>query len=146
MKGKRFVVDNSVVMAWALDEEDAYSDAVMGLMGKAEILAPGIWPLEAANAILTAVRRGRLSVSDGARLKALVEAMPITIVSETPARVFGEVFAVGLSSGLSIYDASYLGLAMREGLPLATVDTALRHAARRVGVRVLPSPPRKKDT
>jgi len=126
-------------MAWALDEDDAYSDSVLGLLVDGEALVPAVWPLEAANTILTAVRSGRLTEAEGARVKTLVEAMPIVVVPETPRRVFAEIFSLGRQWGLSSYDASYLDLAMREGIPLATVDTRLRRAARSAGVRILPS-------
>jgi predicted nucleic acid-binding protein len=127
-------------MAWALDESESYADAVMGLLPEAEILAPGVWPLEAANAILVAVRRKRLSDADGGRLKQLLRALPITVVTESPVRVLSDIFPLARELGLSSYDASYLHLAQREGVPLATLDAALRSAARRASVSILASP------
>jgi predicted nucleic acid-binding protein len=43
------------------------------------------------------------------------------------------------SEGLSAYDASYLELAMRRGMPLATKENGLARAARRAGVSLLPT-------
>jgi prevent-host-death family protein len=45
-----------------------------------------------------------------------------------------EVSALSRREGLTAYDAAYLELAMREGLPLATLDRQLREAAARLGV------------
>jgi predicted nucleic acid-binding protein len=45
-----------------------------------------------------------------------------------------EVLALARQEGLTVYDAAYLELALREGLPIATLDTQLKAAAARVGV------------
>jgi len=44
------------------------------------------------------------------------------------------LFAVGERHGLSAYDAAYLELAQRRGIPLATGDDGLKRAARAAGV------------
>ena len=134
---ERFVVDNSVVMAWGLDESSRYADAIMDLVSEAEVLVPGIWPLEFANALLVAERRKRLSEAESTRLKELVLEIPITIVSEPVSRILSDILALAREFGISCYDASYLDLAMREAVPLATIDNALREAARRCRVTVM---------
>lgn len=134
---ERFVVDNSVVMAWGLDESSRYADAIMDLVSEAEVLVPGIWPLEFANALLVAERRKRLSEAEAMRLKELVLEIPITVVSEPVSRILSDILALARQHGISCYDASYLDLAMREAVPLATIDNALREAARRCRVIVM---------
>lgn len=134
---RRFVVDNSVVIAWGLDESNRYADAVMEQSAAAEVLVPGIWPLEFANALLVAERRKRISESDAVRLKELILGIPITVVAESAGRVFSHIHPLARRQGISCYDASYLDLAMREAVPLATVDSVLREAARRCRVTVL---------
>ena len=134
---QRFVVDNSVVMAWGLDESSRYADAIMDLVSQAEVLVPGIWPLEFANALLVAERRTRLSEAEAMRLKELVLEIPITVVSEPVSRILSDILALAREQGISCYDASYLDLAMREAVPLATIDNALREAARRCRVTVM---------
>jgi len=145
-----FVLDNSVVMAWGLREErteEAHRVIRMLVQGKARV--PAIWPLEFANAMLIAERRKRLSDASAAWLRESILSLPISVVTETPAHVVTAVLALAREQGLSVYDASYLDLAMREGLPLATLDDRLRDAARRCSVRLLvegpvtPKPPRK---
>ncbi len=133
--GGSFVVDNSVVMAWFFeDESPPYSDKILELLAERGALVPGIWPLEVANVLLVAQRKKRLTQTDAARLVTLVRALPITVVQETPNRVLGNVMALARDTGLSAYDASYLDLAMREGLPLATLDKAMRKAAKQLHV------------
>lgn len=132
---ERFVVDNSVVMSWCFhDAGDGYADAVLGRLAGAEALVPAIWPLEVANVLVAAERRGRMNAADSSRFLRLVNDLPLNIVAETPERVTGEILALSRQTGLSSYDASYLDLAMREGIPLATRDEALRRAAGMVGV------------
>jgi predicted nucleic acid-binding protein len=126
-----FVVDNSVVMAWCFeDETGAYAEKVLDLLAEHEALTPSIWPLEVANVLLVAQRTKRLSKAEATRFLTLVRSLPIHVVQETPERILGETLVLARETGLSSYDASYLDLAMREGLPLATLDKALRKAAR----------------
>jgi predicted nucleic acid-binding protein len=61
----------------------------------------------------------------------------VTVTFEvTVTCVFGEILALARQQGLSVYDAAYLDLAMRSGLPLATQDAVLREAAVRCGVKI----------
>lgn len=135
---RRFVVDNSVVMAWCFEDEvSGYSNAVLERLADSQALAPAIWPLEVVNVLLVAQRKKRLTRGDAVRFIALLRSLPIIVEAETPGRVMGEIFNLAADANLSSYDASYLDLAMREGLPIATLDDALRKAARRYRVRIL---------
>jgi predicted nucleic acid-binding protein len=69
----------------------------------------------------------------------LISGLPIVIDEQTPNLALGNVLNLARSEGLSAYDASYLELAMRRGLPLATKDDDLAKAARRIGVTLLPT-------
>ena len=130
----RFVIDNSVLVAWALDEQSEYADAVGGRLGDAVVLAPALWPLEFANTLLVAERRGRLTEARASQLRDQVSGLGIVVVPDHPPRVLTDVLALARRHGLTVYDASYLDLAMRECVPLATLDDRLAGAARRAGV------------
>ena len=131
-------MDNSVVMAWCFDDEDnGYADDILGSLEKATTKVPSIWPLEVGNVLLVAQRRLRLTEADGMRFLALLSALPIQVVQETPARMLKEILALAREMSLSTYDASYLDLAMREGLPIASQNEALLQAAGRCHVPVL---------
>ena len=135
---ERFVIDNSVVMSWCFcDAGDCYAEAVLDRLTGAEALAPAIWPLEVANVLVAAERRGRLSEADSSHFLRLLGDLPLRVLPETPERVTGEILALARQTGLSAYDASYLDLAMREGVPLATRDAALRKAAGVIGVEMV---------
>ena len=130
-----FVVDCSVTMSWCFeDEADAYADAALEAMVEGNALVPSIWPLEVANVLLSAERRGRLREADTVRFLELLRGLPIEVDGETPRRAMGEILALGRERGLSAYDAAYLELAMRESLALASRDRALVEAALRCGV------------
>ncbi|NOZ86847.1 MAG: type II toxin-antitoxin system VapC family toxin [Deltaproteobacteria bacterium] len=136
--GEPFVVDNSLVMSWCFeDEKRIYSGKVLDALGEHGALVPGIWPLEVASVLLVAQRKKRLGKVDAARFITLVRSLPIQVIQETPGRVMGEILALAHDTGLSSYDASYLDLAMREGLPLATLDKNMRKAAKRSHVSLV---------
>ncbi|MCB9538576.1 MAG: type II toxin-antitoxin system VapC family toxin [Myxococcales bacterium] len=130
----RFVLDNSVLVAWLLDESAQYADAVGARLAADQAAAPSIWPLEFANVLAVAERRGRLDAAEVVRVRDLVRALPIRVVPDPPTRVLTDVLALAREHQLSVYDASYLDLALRESLPLATLDAALAAAARRMSV------------
>lgn len=130
-----FVVDTSVVMAWCFeDESDVYSDRVLESFIDSEAVVPGIWPLEVGNVLLVAERKKRITRTSAVRFIELLGGLPITVEQETTGRIPGEVLALAREQGLSTYDASYLDLAMKEGLPISTRDASLRKAARRCAV------------
>lgn len=133
----RFVVDNSVVVAWGLNEESAYADAILRIVPDADVIAPSVWPVEFGNVLVVAERRKRLTAMEVTRLRDLVAALRISVVPEPPGRVLTDVLALARQEKLSTYDASYLDLAIREGVPMATLDAALRDAAIRRGVPVM---------
>jgi len=64
----------------------------------------------------------------------LLRSLPIEVDESTPSRAMGEILALAREQDLSVYDAAYLELAVREGIPLATLDRALASAAKRCGV------------
>ncbi len=130
----RFVLDNSVLVAWAFDEKSNYADAVGGDLAEKQAIVPAVWPLEFGNTLLVAERRRRLTEAEAARIRDNVLCLGIQVVPDHPPHVLTEVLALARQHGLTVYDASYLDLAMREGLPLATLDERLAEAARRCGV------------
>ncbi|MDA3938291.1 MAG: type II toxin-antitoxin system VapC family toxin [Spirochaetia bacterium] len=130
-----FIIDNSVVMAWCFkDEVSLYADAVLGKLEFVKGYVPSIWPLEVGNVLLVAERKNRISEAGTARFIELLDQLPIVVEQESPDRMFKEVFALAREYRLSSYDASYLDLAMRKGLPIATLDKDLVKAAEKCKV------------
>lgn len=134
-KPSRFVVDNSVVMAWCFeDERSDYADAVLESLEAAEAFVPAIWPLEVGNVLLVAERKNRLSEASSVHFLALVGNLPLTVEQESPERMLKDIVSLAREYRLSTYDASYLDLAMRRGFPIATQDASLSAAAKKCQV------------
>jgi predicted nucleic acid-binding protein len=133
-----FVLDGSVTMVWGFeDEADAYAAAILNRMPKLQAHVPALWPLEVANVLLVGERRRRITPADTARFLAILGTFPIAVDDETTARAWAETIHLARTHKLSSYDAAYLELAIRRGLPLATIDKDLKKAARTIGVELL---------
>ncbi len=136
----RFVVDCSVTMAWCFaDELDEYADTVLRALSNNQATVPALWTLEVANTLLHGERRRRFTVAASQRFLGLLEALPIEIDRETAARATGPTLAVAREYGLTVYDAAYLELSMREGLSLATRDKKMRISVKAAGVTLFTS-------
>jgi predicted nucleic acid-binding protein len=134
------VVDCSVAVAWCFeDEASAETDAILERVRDAGALVPALWHLELGNVLVQAERRDRLTAADTTTRLQLIAALPILTDGETPERVLREVLTLARAEGLTTYDAAYLELAMRKGLPLASKDRALVAAAARAGAAILPA-------
>jgi predicted nucleic acid-binding protein len=134
---EHFVVDNSVVMSWYFkDETNKYADTVLDKLTGATAVVPSIWPLEVVNVLIVAERQKRLSESDSIRFLTLLSQLPIVVEYERP-ELMKELLALARAYNLSSYDASYLYLAMRKGLPIATLDNKLIEAAKSIEVPIL---------
>lgn len=135
---KRFVLDCSVAMSWCFeDEADSYATVMLDMLPESEAVVPSIWTLEVANVLLVAERRGRLTEAEGLQFLSLLCALPITVEYPTPILHLEPILLLGRRHNLSAYDAAYLELAMRNGLPLATLDERLREVAGRLGVALV---------
>jgi len=124
-------------MTWCFEDEvRPYTDAILEQLATEEALVPALWPLEVANALLAAERKRRLAKAQSLRFVELLQTLPIVIDVSTSARAMESILSLAREQQLSAYDAAYLELAMREGLPLATAGNALKRAAKRCGIVV----------
>ena len=132
---KNFVLDGSVTMVWGFeDEADEYAEAILERMPDLQAHVPSLWPLEVANALLVGERRRRITSAETARFLAILGAFPITVDDQTIANTWTDTMHLARAHNLSSYDAAYLELAIRLGLPLATLDGKLKTAAGAMGV------------
>lgn len=133
-----FVLDASITLSWCFSDEA--TDETINLLERLEFesaIVPDLWPLEVGNILIAAEKRKRINYADIKEFLVLLENLNIEIDSETGTRGFHDILSLAHSEKLTTYDAAYLELAMRYGLPLATKDNALIQAAKRVGVKVL---------
>jgi len=129
------VLDCSIVMAWYLvDERDAYADLVARELPCQTAFVPLNWPLEVANTLLVGERRNRSTQAQAARMINHLTAMRISVDDETNLQAWTTTLNLARQQGLTAYDAAYLELALRRGLPLASLDEQLKVAAKAAGV------------
>lgn len=132
-----FVLDNSVVTGWYLPSQATdYSKAMATRLEVDKALVPPLWQLELANILKTACTKGRLTQIQARQILDTLSLLPIEVDTGAPP---GQrpLFELAMRYNLSSYDAAYLELAMRHGLPLATQDEQLKLAAQAAGVDVL---------
>jgi predicted nucleic acid-binding protein len=131
-----FVLDSSIALSWFFaDEGGAFAKGVANSMATARAIAPSIWPLEVANAVLVGERRRRSTPGQASTWLAFMRVLPIVIDDETRSHAWGTTLDLGREHALSAYDAAYLELAIRKNLPIATLDNVLKGAAKKLGVR-----------
>jgi predicted nucleic acid-binding protein len=130
-----FVVDASAALPWCFaDEATPWTEALLDrLQGGEEAFVPAHWPAEVMNGLLMAVRRNRIDLDQVARFARDLSSLAIRIEPPRAPAAWNAMIQVATKHNLTIYDAAYLELAQRTGLPLATLDGDLRTAARAEG-------------
>ncbi len=127
------VVDASTLLCLAFDDEGLpYATAMIDAIRDEGGLAPSILWYELRNALIVNERRGRIQPEQSIAFLALLNELPIASQSLPPE---AGVMDLARRFRLSVYDASYLELAVREGSPLATLDVALRDVALEVKIK-----------
>ncbi|HEX9903753.1 MAG TPA: type II toxin-antitoxin system VapC family toxin [Propylenella sp.] len=130
-----FVLDASVASAWAFEDEDHPIAAIaFERIQSDEAVVPALWWFELRNALIVNERRRRLTETQTERFLRLLARFHL-VEDRAP----GEAAILGFARlhRLTVYDAAYLELANREGLPLATLDNALASAAHAENVALI---------
>lgn len=134
-----FVLDNSVTMRWFFGDgkpqELTYAGKVLDAMKDTHALVPVTWGLEVANVIAKAEAKGLVTEARSAAFLEVLEGVDIEVDMATFAHSLSEILQLARRYTLSAYDASYLELALRLGIPLATLDIDLQAAAKKAGVK-----------
>jgi predicted nucleic acid-binding protein len=132
-----FVLDNSGVTGWYLPgQANAYTQAIAERLEADRVLVPAIWQLELANVLKTACTRGKLSIAAARKILDVLSTLPIEVDS-SPAPGQRQMLELAMRHNLSSYDAAYLDLAVRLGLPIATQDAEPKAAAQTADIEVL---------
>jgi predicted nucleic acid-binding protein len=129
-------MDCSVAMAWCFeDEKTSYTEALLNaLSGGANAVVPSLWSYEVLNVLVIAQRRKRMSQAQALHFWRELQCLPIRIDENQTDRPSLEIMALADQYQLTAYDAAYLELALRESLPLASLDEDLKKAAKAAGV------------
>ena len=129
-----FVVDASVVVAWAFEEEHTIAEEALARIRSEEAAVPALWWYELRNVLMLGERRGRLT--ERAMVRFLQDLSRLAITIDFPPDET-QVLAFARRQGLTLYDAAYLELAVRKAWPLATLDQELASAAQAEGVSLI---------
>jgi predicted nucleic acid-binding protein len=126
-----------MALAWCFpDETSHYADGVLVALEGKTILVPAVWSLEIANAVLVGERKKRLRQPEILRFSTLLESLAVFEDVEPVADHVKNILPLAREYGLFAYDAAYLELSIRCGVPLATLDDKLEKAAKRAGVKI----------
>jgi predicted nucleic acid-binding protein len=136
-----FVLDASVAISWCFpgdpNEDTAYSRGILTELIVRDAIVPEIWAFEIANNIFVSHRkRMRINEQQIDEYLSLLKALPIRVESQ-PLWTNVELEALARRWDLAAYDASYLALALRKGVPLATSDEFLMRKALDEGIEIL---------
>jgi predicted nucleic acid-binding protein len=133
-----FVLDASVTVAWCFDDESTPAAwALLDRLRAAPAYVPVLWALEIGNILVGAERRRRITQARAVEFLGILGDLDIHVDPDLPGRAFRDILPIARESRITTYDASYLELAMRLGLPLATKDTVLARAATALRIKTL---------
>jgi len=132
----RFVLDASMTLAWCFeDEKTIITEKVLVVLFNGEAIVPAIWKLEILNVLMLAERRNRLTQAKSEQFLSVLNKLPITEDRTDAPGITERILALGRDYRLASYDAVYLELALREGLPVATIDSGMLKAMAALGIR-----------
>jgi predicted nucleic acid-binding protein len=125
-------------MAWCFaDEATPTSAKILDRLVEEAALVPPLWFLEVVNVLAMAEKRKRIAANTSDEFLSLLNTFDFEVDSAAPDRAFAYLLPLCRSHGLTSYDAVYLDLAVRHGLPLASLDNDLRRGAKTLGVELL---------
>jgi predicted nucleic acid-binding protein len=133
-----FVLDVSATLAWCFENEATpESRALLAMLSTRTPVVPDLWHLELTNALVQAERLKRLTQQETSEFLDVLQDLLFETDTESGRRAYGPVLALARRYGLTTHEATYLDLAMRRGLPLATRDRELSVAATKARVELI---------
>jgi predicted nucleic acid-binding protein len=136
----RFVLDTSVALLWLVPGTNPagvdYAETTLVALKNAQAVVPSLWALDVANVVATLEAKTIVTEADSQRYVALLGQLNIVTDPATASHALGDTLNLARRYRLSAYDAAYLELALRTGLPLATLDAGLAKAAATAGVQI----------
>ena len=133
-----FVLDNSVAMRWLLETskvaDQHYAGEVLDSLLNGCAIVLNLRHLGASNVLLSTEKRDEIRLGEIEGFMSQLENLAIQTDTMTSHHAFNRTLTLARAYKLSSYDAAYLELAIREGLPLATLDKGLAKAASKAGV------------
>jgi predicted nucleic acid-binding protein len=136
-----FVLDASVALLWLAPETSPagidYATATLTALKQSQAVVPSLFALEIANVVTKLESKGIVTEAESQRYIAILECLNISVDQATATHALSDTLNLARRYKLSAYDAAYLELALRTGLPLATLDEGLVKAVTTAGVAIL---------
>jgi len=135
----QIVIDASLALSWCFpDEKNSYSKSVLGFLeADTEAVVPSLWLLEIVNTLVVAERRKRITYEQAQEFLSDLDALEVIVEPTDSSLAFKDVYALARRHTLTAYDAAYLELAIRKGLPLASLDEVLKKGALASNVKLV---------
>ncbi len=138
------VLDASVALPWLAPQTNPagidYAASTLKALRQSQAVAPSLFALEIANVVTKLEYKEVVTEADSQRYIAVLERLDITVDQATAAHALGDTLNLARRYKLSAYNAAYLELTLRTGLPLATLDAGLAKAATTAGVSIFGAP------
>jgi len=129
-----FVLDASTALAWCFEDE-ANTLNVLERLESEPAFVPSLWMLEIGNVLVLAERKKRINYAKIMDFIESLNSLDISIDNQTSEKAFREIINLAYAEKITTYDATYLELAVRLGLPLATQDQQLKKTAKKLGIK-----------
>lgn len=128
------------MIGWLIEEPEAESVRyIYEALDEIPIVVPNHWPVEIGSALHVNIRRKRITADALGILQARFDALGIEIDIPLAVSEITRIAKFAAELELTVYDALYVRLARNRELPLATLDTAMRRAAQRLNIPLLPA-------
>jgi predicted nucleic acid-binding protein len=133
------ILDASVAIEWLLDEKpQSISASVPQTIFTESILVPSHWPLEISNTLRPDLRNRKISIPDFHYIMERLDQLDIHVQPPLDLDEIGPLTDFSVTHRLTAYDAAYVQLALQHNASLATLDRAMRAAAERLNIPLLP--------
>lgn len=134
------VIDASLMIGWLIEEPEANrARHVYEALDEIPIVVPDHWPVEIGNALYVNIRRKRVQSESLDFVQSRFNTLAIVIDAPVPTSEMAEITRVAVELELTVYDALYVRLAQNRDMTLATLDSAMRRAARQLNIPLLPA-------
>ena len=134
------VLDSSLALSWCFENEatEATQEVLESLV-TGTAFVPSLWWWEVNNSLCMSQRKGRITAEWRIRMTAMLTGLRIEEDEFSLRQVPGEIARLAIKHDLTVYDATYLEMAIRLALPLGSLDKPLRAAAHKTKVPCLPA-------
>jgi predicted nucleic acid-binding protein len=125
--------------AWLVGEPATTVDFdIDEILGDRVFAVPSHWPIEIGNVLRTNLQNGRLRIDDFREILDRLDLLDIRIEPPLDIGDIGPLAQFAMIYELTAYDAAYVQLALHRRMTLGTLDKAMRRAAVKLNIALLP--------